>query len=175
MQMTKTLATTLLLASACFAQQYTPDGDLQTPKDYREWVFLTSSLGLNYSTNPNPDPEFDNVFVNPAAYQAFLKTGAWPDKTVLIKENRSSEKHAASKDGRFQTHGVGMEVHVKDASKGGWKYYIFPKDAQTGKVVKNQAGCDNCHSKAAVDFTFVEFYPTLIDAAKKNGTWHDPR
>ena len=165
----------LLFAAACFAQQYTPEGDLQMPKDYREWVFLTSSLGLNYSSNANPDPEFDNVFANPAACQAFLRTGAWPDKTVLVKENRTSEKHAASKEGRFQTHSVGMEVHVKDAGKGGWKYYIFAKDAQTGKVVKNQAGCDNCHSKAAVDYTFVEFYPTLIDAAKKNGTWKEPK
>ena len=165
----------LLLSAVSLAQQYTPEGDLQMPNDYREWVFLTSSLGLNYSSDANPSPEFDNVFVNPAAYQVFLKTGAWPDKTVLVKENRTSEKHTASKDGRFQTQSVGKEVHVKDVSKGGWKYYIFRKDAETGKVVRNQTGCDNCHSKAAVDYTFVEFYPTLIEAAKKNGTWHEPK
>ena len=162
-----------LFSAVSFAQQYTPQGDLALPKDYREWVFLTSSIGLTYSSAPDPSPQFDNVFVNPAAYQAFLKTGTWPDKTVLMKENRTSERHAPSKDGRFQTTTVGMEVHVKDASRGGWKYYFFTKDAQTGKQVANQTGCDSCHSKAAVDYTFVEFYPTLIDAAKKNGTWHE--
>lgn len=164
-----------LAAASLLAQQYTPQGDLVVPKDYREWVFLTSSIGLTYSKDTDPSPEFDNVFVNPAAYQAFLKTGAWPDKTVLIKENRTSEGHAASKNGRFQTTKVGMEAHVKDASRSGWKYYFFTKDALTGKQIANQTGCDSCHSKAAVDFTFVEFYPTLIDIAKQKGTWHEPK
>ena len=92
MQMTRTLASALIFAAVCAAQQYTPDGDLQMPHNYREWIFLTSGIGLTYSNDPDPAPQFDNVFANPAAYQAFLKTGAWPDKTVLIKENRTSEK-----------------------------------------------------------------------------------
>ena len=33
---------------------------------------------------------FDNVFVNPASYQAFLKTGTWPDKTELVLEVRNA-------------------------------------------------------------------------------------
>ncbi len=171
----KPLALVFLFAAASAAQQYTSQGDLEFPKDYREWIFLSSGIGMTYSNDADPSPQFDNVFVNPAAYQAFLKTGAWPDKTVLIKENRTSDSHASNRNGRFQTTKVGMEVHVKDASRGGWKYYFFTKDALTGKQIANQTGCDSCHSKAAVDFTFVQFYPTLIDAAKKNGTWHDPK
>ena len=33
---------------------------------------------------------FDNVFVNPEAHEAFLRTGTWPDKTILVKENRDA-------------------------------------------------------------------------------------
>jgi hypothetical protein len=168
----KPIALVFLFAAASFAQQYTPQGDLALPKDYREWVFLSSGIGMTYSNMPNPNPVFDNVFVNPEAYQAFLKTGAWPDKTVLVKENRASDSHASNKEGRFQTTVVSREVHVKDASRGGWKFYVFRADSQPGAVVANQTVCDSCHSKDAVDYTFVEFYPTLIDAAKKNGTWH---
>src|SRR5258706_9123723 len=65
--------------------QYTSDGLLVKPENYREWVYLTSGLGMNYGApaeNPNAAPFFDNVFVNPSAYRAFLRTGTWPDKTV---------------------------------------------------------------------------------------------
>lgn len=171
----KPFALLAFFSAALLAQEYTPQGGLALPKDYRQWVFLSSGIGMTYSNTPNPNPVFDNVFVNPEAYQAFLKTGAWPDKTVLVKENRASDSRPSNKEGRFQTTVVSREVHVKDATRGGWKFYIFRADAQTGVVVTNQAACDSCHSKAAVDYTFVEFYPTLIDAAKKNGAWHDPK
>jgi len=175
MQMTKIIAPVLLFAAACSAQQYTPQGDLVLPKDYRQWVFLSSGIGMTYSNTPNPNPVFDNVFVNPEAYQAFLKTGAWPDRTVLVKENRASDSHPSNKEGRFQTNVVSREVHLKDASRGGWKYYLFRADSQNGAVVANQTVCDSCHSKAAVDYTFVQFYPTLIEAAKQHGTWQEPK
>ena len=33
---------------------------------------------------------FDNVFVDSEAFKAFVKTGTWPDKTMLVIEVRSS-------------------------------------------------------------------------------------
>lgn len=175
MQMKKTLVSALFFAASCAAQQYTPQGELVLPKDYRQWIFLSSGIGMTYSNVPNPNPVFDNVFVNPAAYRSFLKTGIWPDKTVLIKENRASNSHASNKEGRFQTAVVSREAHVKDASRNGWLFYTFKAGDQAGKVFPNQEACTSCHSKAAVDTTFVEFYPTLIDIAKQKGTWHEPR
>ena len=62
------------------------NGNLVRPDDYREWVFLGSSLGLNYpapGAAPGPD-QFNNVFVNPTAYRSFMKTGKWPDKTIWV-------------------------------------------------------------------------------------------
>src|ERR1700683_5268866 len=95
-----------LLAQSGGGPQYSKEGKLLLPPDYREWVFLTSGLGMTYAQNPQPNasPLFDNVFVNPAAYRAFLKNGTWPDKTVLVLELRNSEtKLSINKDGRVQT------------------------------------------------------------------------
>jgi len=69
--------------------QYTSDGQLRFPKDYREWVFLSSGLGMTYgpaAAGARDDPRFDNVFVNRSAYKSFLASGRWPDKTVFILE-----------------------------------------------------------------------------------------
>ncbi len=74
--------------------QFTKDGKMILPTHYREWIFVTSGLGMTYrpvgASDSAGDPRFDNVFVNPAAYKAFLQTGKWPDKTVLILEVRGS-------------------------------------------------------------------------------------
>ncbi len=60
----------LLLSALLAAQiQYTPDSKLRLPKDYREWIFLTSGLGMSYApaAKDSPNPPFDNVFVNPSS------------------------------------------------------------------------------------------------------------
>ncbi len=167
-----------LLAVAASALEYGSDAKMILPKDYREWVFLSSGLGMSYaqSATPNPNPGFDNVFVNPEAYHAYLKTGTWPDKTVLILEARASDsKVSINKDGRVQTNVVGIEAHVKDASHGGWAFYSFGNGTQQeGTLFPKSANCYSCHEQnAAVDTTFVQFYPTLIDVAKANGTFKD--
>ncbi|HEY4364094.1 MAG TPA: cytochrome P460 family protein [Bryobacteraceae bacterium] len=170
------LLTTMLLAQTPSPIQYNRDGKLLLPKEYRSWIFLTSSLGMNYApgAKDSADPEFDNVFVNPSSYQSFLKTGAWPDKTILIKENRVSDNHASiTTAGRSQATVVNFEANVKDASKGGWAFYMFTsKDSTEGAVMPKTASCYSCHSQnGAVDTTFVQYYPTLIDIAKAKGTY----
>jgi hypothetical protein len=165
----------LLLASTSFAQKYNAEGELILPGDYRSWIFLSSGIGMTYSNNPNEHPRFGNVFVNPAAYKAFLKTGTWPDKTFLLIESRASGSHPSNKDGKFQTQLTGYEAHVKDSSHGGWLFYEFRNDTHTAKPFAKQELCTNCHNKnTATDTTFVQFYPTLIDIAKAHGTWHEP-
>ena len=94
------------------AQQYTKDGELLLPKDYRQWIFLSSGIGMTYSGTASKDPAFENVFVNPEAYRGFLKTGTWPDKTVMVLEVRKSESRVSiNKDGRVQTSVAATEVH----------------------------------------------------------------
>ncbi len=38
---------------------------------------------------------FDNVFVNPSSYKAFLETGSWPDQTMLVLELRGAGSNAS--------------------------------------------------------------------------------
>jgi Cytochrome P460 len=156
------------------ALSYTVSGEMRFPEHYREWVYLTSGLGMSYqpaASMSGMGPMFDNVFVNPAAYKAFLATGTWPDKTVLVLEVRGSEtKVSIDQHGSSQGEVMGIEVHAKDATlPGGWGFFEFDPDKPApAKIVERPASCYTCHeTHGAVDTTFVQFYPTLIPVAKE--------
>ena len=156
---------------------YTADGNLKFPTNYREWVYLTSGVDMSYSPNMSMDHSmFDNVFVNPEAYKAFLQTGTWPDKTMLVLEARmAGSKGSINKTGHYQTGEImGREVHVKDtarfSSTANWVFFNA-EDGVTGKLLPREMDCYSCHQQhGAVDTTFVQFYPTLLEIAKKKNT-----
>jgi|HubBroStandDraft_6_1064221.scaffolds.fasta_scaffold27056_2 hypothetical protein len=158
------------------APRYTADKQLVMPKDYREWIYLSSGLGMTYNSADSENPSFGNVFVNPAAYRSFLQAGIWPDKTVFMLEIRSStSKGSINKGGRFQTDVVGIEAEVKDSggSPGKWTFYGFGGSGDLGTAFPPSANCYSCHrDNGAVDNTFVQFYPTLIPIATAKGTFH---
>ena len=155
---------------------FTADGKLVFPANYREWVFLSSGLDMSYSPrfNSGGHSMFDNVFVNPAAYKAFLQTGTWPDKTMLVLEVRGAGSNASiNKSGHFQTTEImGAEVHVRDEHlPGKWAFYGFDDTSKPSKAFPHEMNCYSCHEQhGAVDTTFVQFYPTLIKLAEQKGT-----
>ncbi len=157
------------------APSYTPDGRLMFPEHYREWVYLSTGIDMNYRPEAAMGHSmFDNVFVNPEAYRVFVATGTWPDKTMLVLEIRGAgSKSAINKAGHYQTTELmGREVHVKDEARfeGKWAFFGFDGD-EPAKMFMKEMTCYSCHEQhAAVDTTFVQFYPTLIDIAKKKGT-----
>jgi hypothetical protein len=164
------------------APQFTSDGKLLFPKNYREWVFLSSGLGMTYgpaAANSEADhPRFDNVFVARPAYDAFLTSGKWPDKTIFVLEIRSSEsKGSINKDGHFQGDIVGIEAEVKDEARFSndpkkWRFFGFNDRPASAPSFPASATCYACHSKnAAVDNTFVQFYPSLRKIAQEKGTF----
>jgi len=177
----------ILLAVALFAQtpsspspksnapMYTADGQLMFPANYREWIYLSSGVDMSYSPqNGMGHSMFDNVFVNPEAYKAFLATGTWPDKTMLVLEARMAGSNASiNKSGHFQTGEVmGREVHIKDEARfpGKWAFFGFD-EGPSAKQIPTAASCYSCHEQhGAVDTTFVQFYPTLLELAKQKGT-----
>jgi hypothetical protein len=119
---------------------------------------------------------FDNVFVNPSGYKAFLQTGTWPDKTMLVLEVRGAGSNASiNKSGHFQTtERMGTGVHVKDDRlPGKWAFFGFddPSAKPTTKAFPHEMECYSCHEQhGAVNTTFVQFYPTLIKLAEQKGT-----
>jgi len=162
---------------------YTNDGSLQLPADYRDWVYLSSGLGMTYDAKSaaNRYPMFTNVFVSPAAYQAFLKTGMWSDKTVFVLEERGSGTNIGpNRGGHFQTDLRGIATLVKDETRfpEKWRFFTFEtKDGlpvSPGKPVQTNT-CLKCHTEnGAVDHTFVQFYPTLKRVAIAKGTYKEP-
>jgi hypothetical protein len=174
----------LALAGALAAQTapppagptYTGKGELQYPADYRRWIYLTSGMDMSYRPGPPMAgmSQFDNVFVNAAAYDAFLQTGTWPDKTVMVLEARRGEGAGSiNKSGHFQSERLAVEVHVKDTARfaGGWAFFAFDKEGP-GQLLPTTEACYACHAAhAAVDTTFVQFYPTLKPIAAAKGTF----
>jgi hypothetical protein len=153
--------------------QYTGDNQLLRPENYREWIFLSSGLGMSYSAEPGDHQMFTNVFVPQWAYHEFLKSGKWPEKTMFVVEERGSQtKGSINKIGHFQTDSMGFGVEVKDsrfADK--WAYFNFGDETKSASANPKQA-CWQCHEDhAAVEHSFVQFYPTLKPVAKKFGTY----
>jgi len=157
------------------APTYTKDGNLVAPTNYREWIYLTSGLDMSYVAQPAgaPPPEhsmFDNVFVNPESYRAFLAAGTWPDKTTIVLEVRGAENPVSiNKRGHTQSEEVmALEIHVKDNGK--WTFF-HQDPGGPAMLIPRPAGCYACHeAHGAVDTTFVQFYPTLFPLARQKHT-----
>jgi len=146
------------------------------PANYRQWVFLSSGMGMAYGPTASADqsePVFDNVFVSPVAYRAFLENGKWPESTIFVLEIRRSASHGSiNRQGHFQTGLVEIEAEVKDSARfpDKWAFFALGEDRPSAEPLATRT-CITCHSKnGAVDNTFVQFYPTLLEVAKKKGT-----
>ena len=175
----------VLFSSAAFCQnaasssgstiEYTGDGQLKLPEQYRQWIYVTTGFDMSYSPSMQMGHHmFDNVFVNPEAYRKFVETGTWPDKTTFVLETRRGQsKGSINQAGNYQgTEVMGIDVHVKDEARfpGKWAFFGFD-EGKTSKMIPQSAECYSCHAAhAAVDTTFVQFYPTLLPIAKSKGT-----
>ena len=138
---------------------------MRLPDNYREWVYLTSGFDMSYTPDAQADHHmFDNVFVNPEAYRSFLATGTWPDKTDDGAGDIAARKGEGSinRNGNYQSTAVmGVEVHVKDTQRfpEGWAFFGFGSE-KPAAMIPRTASCYSCHLQhAAVDTTFVQFYP----------------
>lgn len=174
---------------ATAAPEYDGDGKLKLPTDFKTWVFVGSSIGLDYradvaaNTTREQKPyknervgDFHNVYINPEAYQHYLATGKFPDKTVLVMDvykAEDKEPRNIVQGGHFSGSNRAVEVAVKnsnrpDGSKTDWAYYAFlnPKGKAPAKAFKD-ASCFDCHKKhASDDNVWVQFYPVLRDLQK---------
>lgn len=159
--------------------QYDSKGNLLRPTDYRDWQFLSSGYGMNYSPSPDSHEMFTNVFVPRWAYREFVATGKWPEQTMWVVEEREAQsKGSINKTGHFQTDWMGMAVEVKDSARFAekWAYFSFGDTNQTSESMPNGNPCWSCHdAHAAVEHTFIQFYPTLKPLAKKFGVYDEAR
>ena len=175
----------------CAAQPPAADGpryengtELMRPQDYRSWPFIGAGLGMTYDGErgtqaAGPDnPRFTQTFVNPTAYQHFMRTGSWPNGTIFMLEFRASQSEGSiNRSGRFATQLTLLEAEVKDSRfPDGWAYFVFGPGDQLAATAKPldpaaAASCVECHTDhGAVERTFVQFYPHLLEVARAKGT-----
>jgi hypothetical protein len=163
--------------------QYDAKGDLMRPADYREWMFLSAGYGMNYSPGPGSHEMFTNVFVQRWAYDEFVKSGKWPEQSMFVIDERdTASRSSINQKGHYQTDLMGLAVEVKDSAKNPdkWAYYAFDADGNgAGKAagaMPHGNSCWSCHeAHAAVEHSFVQFYPTLKVVAKRFGTYNESR
>ncbi len=170
-------------AAAATGPQYDAAGELKRPAGYETWVFVGSNLGLEYSedatkekptekkekSRPAKGANFHNVYINPEAYAQYVKTGKFPEKTVLVLDIFKAEEREPRNivsEGLFPGAHAGVAVAVKnsarpDGSKTDWAYYDFGLESKTAKAFPDKA-CYDCHlNHADDDNVWVQFYPTL--------------
>lgn len=154
------------------------NGEVALPEGFREWVFIGAPLtpnGLNGGAAAFP--EFHHVYIEPNAYAAYTKTGAFPEGTVIVKELvtlKSPEYDDGSRDeasgrGFFADDFAGIDMMVKDtqryAATDGWGFFNYghhkPPYQKTAAALPAE-NCSGCHTaNADKDMVFTGFYPIL--------------
>ena len=193
---TRGIAATLVLGSALIlglnggtraesmrasAPQWTADGQLILPDDYHRWVFLGSPLTPNALNGGEAGfPEYHNVYVHPAAFDAYRRTGQWPEGTILLKELQRTLDGRASDGSRVEASGRGyfpgqrngIDIAVKDSERfkdtKGWGFFNFghhaPPYARSAAAAP-KASCAGCHEQnATADMVFSRFYAPILEA-----------
>jgi hypothetical protein len=168
--------------------RYTEKGLLEVPERFRSWVFVGADLSPQYKSESSataptqkdektvkPADAFHTVYINPESYDAYVKTGQFPDPTILVMEVFKAEekdRQGILASGKFQGKRIELAAAVKDTHRPGggvpWAYYSFELDQQSDPVKPARAfpdaHCYDCHLKhASKDNVWVQFYPALRD------------
>jgi hypothetical protein len=169
------------------------DGKMKLPTGYRGWVFVGAPLtpeGLNDGKfNCNADgtnctrsnfPEYHHVYIERQNVDAYLKTGSFPEGTVIVKELTrvlkptfpDSSRTEPSGRGYFNGEYNGIDVTVKDSKRfaqtNGWGFFTFghhPLPYAKAAAESSVTECAGCHiaNVAKTDMTWIQFYPLLRD------------
>ncbi len=160
--------------------KWTVTGELELPKNFHTWVFLGSPLTPNALNDGKAAfPEYHNVYVQPEAYQAYRKTGEFPEGTILLKElqltvpgsNKDGSRVESSGRGYFPGKLNGIDISVKDNKRfkdtNGWGFFNFghhaPPYAKTAAAQPKDA-CAGCHIANATNMVFSKFYAPILNA-----------
>jgi len=157
------------------------DGKLKLPTGFRAWVFLGAPLTPNGLNDGNAGfPEYHNVYVEKKNVDVYLKTGSFPEGTVIVKELTrvldptfpDGSRMEPSGRGYFNGEYNGIDATVKDSKRfsatNGWGFFTFghhPLPYDQTSAEKPVTECAGCHlaNVAKTDMTWIQFYPLLRD------------
>jgi hypothetical protein len=172
---------------------FNADGTVQLPTGFRKWVFVGAPLtpeGLNngkyncdaagMNCTKSNFPEYHHVYIEQKNVDAYLKTGEFPEGTVIVKELTrvldptfpDSSRKEPSGRGYFNGAYNGIDMSVKDskrfAATNGWGFFTFghhPMPYEKTAAERPVAECAGCHiaNASATDMTYIQFYPLLRD------------
>jgi len=163
------------------AAVFDADGKLKLPTGFRAWVFIGAPLTPNGLNNGKAGfPEYHHVYAEKKNVDAYIKTGTFPEGTVLVKELTrvlnptfpDGSRKEPSGRGFFNGEYNGIDVSVKDskrfANTNGWGYFTFghhPLPYEETAKESPVTECAGCHlaNVAKTDMTWVQFYPLLRD------------
>ncbi len=145
--------------------RYTVEGALRRPVEVERWILVGTSLGLGYSDATDDGPGmFHRVYLEPGAYEHYLRTRRFRDGTMLALSIRQPTRRVPpSRAGWTEGELAALELAVKDPARfaGGWAYFDFGRQAATARALPPER-CARCHAeRAARDNVFVQFYPQL--------------
>jgi len=177
----------LLVANPVAAQTeqssvvFNADGTMQLPTGFRKWVFVGAPLTPNGLNNGKAGfPEYHHVYVEQKNVDAYLKTGEFPEGTVIVKELTrvldptfpDSSRKEPSGRGYFNGEYNGIDLSIKDSKRfaktNGWGFFTFghhPLPYDKVAAEKPVTECAGCHiaNVSAADMTWIQFYPLLRD------------
>ena len=157
------------------------DGTMQLPTGFRNWVFVGAPLTPNGLNNGKANfPEYHNVYIEQKNVDAYLKTGEFPEGTVIVKELTrvldpkfpDGSRTEPSGRGYFNGEYSGIDVTVKDSKRfaetNNWGFFTFghhPLPYADRAKESSAAECAGCHiaNVAQTDMTWIQFYPLLRD------------
>jgi len=142
-------------------------GELMRPTDYREWIFVGAPVTPKDMNDGKPAfPEFHNVYIDPASWAHYKKTGEFRSGTIIVKELTSvGARKSASGNGYFQGEFLGIAATVKDEKRfadkpDNWAYFGF--EDKPSAAAQSDEACSACHkANAAEDMVFTQHYPVL--------------
>ena len=117
-------------AGPTIGPRYTEDGSLIRPDGFERWVLAGSSFGLGYADalDAAGPGAFHNVYLEPGAYEAFRRTGEFPEGTMLAMAVYDPEERIPpQRRGYVEGALIGLEMAVKDSARfeEGWAYFVF--------------------------------------------------
>ena len=165
------------------AAVFDSDGRLKLldPAIFRRWVFVGAPLTPNGLNNGQAGfPEYHHVYIEQKNVDAFLRTGSFPEGTVIVKELTrvldptfpDGSRTEPSGRGYFNGQYNGIDLTVKDSKRfaktNGWGFFTFghhPLPYDKTAAEKPVTECAGCHISyvAKTDMTWIQFYPILRD------------
>lgn len=149
---------------------FNDQGQAALPKGYRHWVHTYTAWEAIATSFLNekmtPTPELHSVYVEPNTYRIFMKTGKWPEGSLMIKEFSTTNTDPKECSGPpaytckldtstiiFPHERTGIAVMLKDNKRyprepGGWAYFSFGHQAppyEKFSPARGHAQCAQCH------------------------------